>query len=146
MAATLPRYPAFIPITVESPSGTALRRAPDIGVQARAAAVTGSGGGTPRAALDPAAVPLTTLRRGDTGRVAGVRVGGDHDAALERMALRLIEIGFVEGEHLRVVAFGQPGDDPIGVRIGGRGGVSSFALRRVEAGCVWVVPEPAGQV
>lgn len=93
----------------------------------------------------PGAVPLTTLARGATGRVAGVRLPAAHDAALERMALRLMEIGFVEGEHLRVVAFGQPGDDPIGVRIGGRGGVSSFALRRVEAACVWVVPEaPAG--
>jgi ferrous iron transport protein A len=57
------------------------------------------------------------------------------------MALRLIEIGFVRGERLRVVAFGQPGNDPIGVRIGGRGGSSFFALRRQEASCVWVWPD-----
>jgi ferrous iron transport protein A len=91
-------------------------------------------------------VPLTRLPRDATGIVAGVRVAppgvvAESDPALERMALRLIEIGFVQGERLRVVAFGQPGDDPIGVRIGGRGGSSVFALRRQEAGCVWVWPD-----
>ena len=88
-------------------------------------------------------VRLTTLPRNATGTVAGVRVhapgvDGTLDAADERMALRLIEIGFVQGASLRVIAFGQPGDDPIGVRVGGRGGVSTFALRRAEAACVWV--------
>ena len=88
-------------------------------------------------------VRLTTLARNATGTVAGVRVhapGSDGllDPADERMALRLIEIGFVQGATLRVIAFGQPGDDPIGVRVGGRGGVSTFALRRNEASCVWV--------
>jgi ferrous iron transport protein A len=91
-------------------------------------------------------VPLTRLARHATGIVAGVRLSppgsaAASDPALERMALRLIEIGFVQGERLRVVAFGQPGDDPIGVRIGGRGGSSTFALRRQEAGCVWVWPD-----
>jgi ferrous iron transport protein A len=91
-------------------------------------------------------VQLTTLARNATGSVAGVRVAApgvdfETDPALERMALRLIEIGFVQGAHLRVIAFGQPGDDPIGVRVGGRGGVSTFALRRQEAACVWVWPD-----
>jgi ferrous iron transport protein A len=93
------------------------------------------------------AVPLTRLARHGTGIVAGVRIAAagadiESDPALERMALRLIEIGFVKGAHLRVIAFGQPGDDPIGVRVGGRGGVSTFALRRQEASCVWVWPDP----
>ena len=88
-------------------------------------------------------VQLTQLGRNATGTVAGVRVhapgsDGALDPADERMALRLIEIGFVQGATLRVIAFGQPGDDPIGVRVGGRGGVSTFALRRQEASCVWV--------
>ena len=91
-------------------------------------------------------VQLTTLARNATGTVAGVRVAtpagtGELDPADERMALRLIEIGFVQGATLRVIAFGQPGDDPIGVRVGGRGGVSTFALRRLEAACVWVWPD-----
>ena len=90
-----------------------------------------------------APVPLTQLPRNATGTVAGVRVealgpDGALDPDVERMALRLIEIGFVQGASLRVIAFGQPGDDPIGVRVGGRGGVSTFALRRLEASCVWV--------
>jgi ferrous iron transport protein A len=88
-------------------------------------------------------VQLTKLPRNASGTVAGVRVhapgvDGALDPADERMALRLIEIGFVQGAKLRVIAFGQPGDDPIGVRVGGRGGVSTFALRRNEAACVWV--------
>jgi len=91
------------------------------------------------------ALPLTRLPRHATGTVAGVRVQAGSDGALdpevERMALRLIEIGFVQGASLRVIAFGQPGDDPIGVRVGGRGGVSTFALRRAEAACVWVWPD-----
>jgi ferrous iron transport protein A len=91
-------------------------------------------------------VPLTTLARNATGTVAGVRLASADTAAGssaddERMALRLMEIGFVQGASLRVIAFGQPGDDPIGVRVGGRGGVSTFALRRLEASCVWVWPD-----
>ncbi len=91
-------------------------------------------------------VQLTRLPRNATGTVAGVRVqehgaDGALDPDVERMALRLIEIGFVQGANLRVIAFGQPGDDPIGVRVGGRGGVSTFALRRAEAACVWVWPD-----
>ena len=91
-------------------------------------------------------VQLTKLARNASGTVAGVRVhapgvDGALDPAEERMALRLIEIGFVQGATLRVIAFGQPGDDPIGVRVGGRGGVSTFALRRNEAACVWVWPD-----
>ena len=91
-------------------------------------------------------VQLTRLPRNASGTVAGVRVhapgvDGTLDPADERMALRLIEIGFVQGATLRVIAFGQPGDDPIGVRVGGRGGVSTFALRRNEAACVWVWPD-----
>ena len=91
-------------------------------------------------------VQLTTLARNATGTVAGVRVDamgadGTLDPDVERMALRLIEIGFVQGATVRVIAFGQPGNDPIGVRVGGRGGVSTFALRRQEASCVWVWPD-----
>ena len=94
-----------------------------------------------------ATVPLTALARNATGTVAGVRLasaGSATGADDERMALRLMEIGFVQGARLRVIAFGQPGDDPIGVRVGGRGGVSTFALRRQEAACVWVWPDVKG--
>ena len=113
----------------------------------RDAAATSSDRAAGADAPGRAMVPLTTLRRDASGTVAGVRVGAPGtspdklDPADERMALRLMEIGFVEGATLRVIAFGQPGNDPIGVRVGGRGGISTFALRRAEAACVWVWPD-----
>jgi ferrous iron transport protein A len=51
------------------------------------------------------------------------------------VGLRLLELGFVEGESLRVVAQGFPGHEPIAVRIGS----TTFALRRFEADHVMVV-------
>lgn len=48
----------------------------------------------------------------------------------------LEEIGFIAGEHVRLMARGLPGGDPLVVRIG----QSTFALRRAEAACVGVVP------
>jgi len=52
------------------------------------------------------------------------------------VGLRLQELGFVAGEHLRVIAHGYPGREPIAVRIGS----TTFALRRFEADHVLVVP------
>ncbi|MDH3319184.1 MAG: ferrous iron transport protein A [Betaproteobacteria bacterium] len=54
------------------------------------------------------------------------------------IGLRLQELGFVEGERLRVIAHGYPGREPIAVRIGN----TTFALRRFEADHVLVVPLP----
>ncbi len=59
--------------------------------------------------------------------IAGIRPCADPaDAELVR---RLIEIGFVAGETVRVIAHGAPGREPIAVRLGG----TTFALRRFEA-------------
>lgn len=52
------------------------------------------------------------------------------------IGLRLLELGFVEGEKLRIIALGHPGREPIAVRIGN----TTFALRRFEADHVLVVP------
>lgn len=74
-----------------------------------------------------ATVPLTLLGVGSAGIVAGVLPplpGQDPE-----LVLRLIEIGFLPGEAVRVVARGQPGNDPIAVRLGH----TTFALRRFEA-------------
>lgn len=46
----------------------------------------------------------------------------------------LAELGFLPGEAVRVMARGQPGADPLVVRIG----QSTFALRRAEAECISV--------
>ncbi len=51
--------------------------------------------------------------------------------------LRLVEIGFLPGEPVRVVARGFPSGDPIAVRVGG----TTFALRRHEAAMVRVRAE-----
>ncbi|EGK72315.1 Putative Fe2+ transport system protein A, FeoA [Methyloversatilis universalis FAM5] len=49
------------------------------------------------------------------------------------------ELGFIEGEPVQVLRRGQPGGEPLAVRVG----VSTFALRRAEAACIQVVPADA---
>ncbi|MFZ3124018.1 MAG: FeoA family protein [Acidovorax sp.] len=57
--------------------------------------------------------------------------------------LRLLEIGFVPGERVRVVARAFPAGDPLAVRVGR----TTFALRRREAALVRVsTTAPAGEV
>ena len=51
---------------------------------------------------------------------------------------RLVELGFVPNERVCVVAVGQPGHEPLAVRLGG----TTFALRRHEASFILVAPEP----
>ncbi len=48
--------------------------------------------------------------------------------------LRLLEIGFLPGEPVRVIAKGLPGGDPMAVRVGH----TTFALRRHEASMIRV--------
>lgn len=50
------------------------------------------------------------------------------------VALRLLEIGFLPGESVRVIAHGYPGHDPMAVRVGH----TTFALRSHEAALVQV--------
>lgn len=78
------------------------------------------------------AVLLSSLRPGAEATIAAV-VPPDETPDQE-LALRLIEIGFLPGERVRVIARGQPGDEPIAVRLGH----STFALRKFEAGFVTV--------
>lgn len=77
---------------------------------------------------------LAGLRPGQRAcvlRVAMPRAGHGHD---RNLVLRLLEIGFVPGESVRVVATGPGGREPIAVRVGG----TMFALRRHEAEHVYV--------
>jgi ferrous iron transport protein A len=64
--------------------------------------------------------------------ILSVRAEGDH--ASPELVRRLAELGFFPGEHVRVLATGPFGREPIAVRIG----TSTFALRRVEAECVQI--------
>jgi ferrous iron transport protein A len=51
-------------------------------------------------------------------------------------AAQLEDIGFLAGERVAIMGRGMPGGDPLVVRIG----LSTFALRLVEATCVQVKP------
>lgn len=79
---------------------------------------------------------LATLKRGAQAVVVGVEDDGElfGDTRASTIARRLLELGFVPGAHLEVVATMWPGDDPLAVRIGG----STFALRHHEARAVRV--------
>lgn len=81
------------------------------------------------------AIALIDLPHGTRARVMAVH--GDDSPASRELVLRLLEIGFVEGEPVRVIARGQPGGEPVAVRVGG----TTFALRRFEAERVMVRPE-----
>ena len=77
-------------------------------------------------------VPLSNLKTGEEATVAALRPPrGPHDHDL---LLRLMEIGFLPGERLRVIARALPGGEPIAVRLGH----ATFALRRFEAALIGV--------
>ena len=88
-------------------------------------------------ALEPGFASLATLSPGMYGRVIAVGSGATALSALER---RLLEFGFVNGEHVEVLAEARPGRDPFVVRVG----QTTLALRRREAQSVWVELRPAG--
>ena len=82
-------------------------------------------------ALDPGFVSLAALSPGTAGRVVSVGSGAGALSPLER---RLLEFGFISGEHVEVLAEARPGRDPFVVRIGH----TTLALRRREAESVFI--------
>ena len=83
----------------------------------------------------PGAVGLDALAKGVSAEVVALQPARDDE---ERdVLLRLMEIGFLPGEPVRVLARGFPGGDPLAVRVG----QATFALRRPEAALVRVRPE-----
>ena len=78
-------------------------------------------------------VPLSRIGVGQTVTIREVRTGVSELEGGD-IGLRLLELGFVEGESLRVIAHGHPGREPLAVRIGN----TTFALRRFEADHVLV--------
>ncbi len=79
------------------------------------------------------AVPVLTLDHAVIGSI--YHIVAVRDALAER-AERLADLGFLPGESASVLARGQPGNEPLAVRVG----LSTFALRRAEAACVVVSP------
>ncbi|MFZ2293498.1 MAG: FeoA family protein [Polaromonas sp.] len=65
-----------------------------------------------------------------------VRLMPAGDAEEREVLLRLLEIGFLPGEPVRVMARGFPGNDPLAVRVGH----TTFALRSHEAALIRVSP------
>ncbi len=99
------------------------------------------------AAGGPATIALSDLSVGAFATIHAVLPGNDdadHD-----LVLRLVEIGFVPGERVCVIAAGRPGHEPVAVRLAatdsGRKNMNgaTFAMRRFEAGLIRVVPDLA---
>lgn len=82
----------------------------------------------------PSPIGLDQLPRGVSATVTAL-THAEGDAA-QALALRLMEIGFLPGERVRVLAQGFPAADPLAVRVG----QATFALRRHEAALVQVQP------
>ena len=81
---------------------------------------------------------LDQLRVGESGVVGDVnQVNATGSNADPHLARRLMEIGFIPGEHIAVLHKGFFGGEPIAVRIGH----STFALRRFEAALISVIPQ-----
>ena len=79
----------------------------------------------------PGFVSLAALPPGTRGSVVSVGSTGSQLSSLER---RLLELGFVHGEQIEILAEARPGRDPFVVRVG----QTTLALRRREAQSVWV--------
>lgn len=88
----------------------------------------------PGVSLSPGSISLGALSPGMHGAVLGVGLPG----AITALERRLIELGFVSGERIEVLAQASPGGDPFVVRVG----TTTFALRRREVETVWVEVTP----
>ena len=96
--------------------------------------------------MTPASTPinLDALAVGASGTVVRVSAGnpgtpgspGEVDDGAD-LARRLMELGFVPGEKIRMLKRGMPGGEPLAIRVGN----STFALRRFEAALIAVLPE-----
>lgn len=79
---------------------------------------------------------VSHLAPGDSGTITEVNLDEGADARLGADGIRrLTELGFIPGEHLRVIRRGFPSGDPIAVRVGN----STFALRRTEASAIKII-------
>ena len=87
--------------------------------------------------LVPTLTTLDTLKVGQSATVIHLAPAAPAGEGGFDMARRLMELGFVPGERIRVLKRGVPGGEPLAVRVGS----ATFALRRFEAALVSVSPE-----
>jgi Fe2+ transport system protein FeoA len=85
--------------------------------------------------LAPISTSLAALSPGMVAAVVRVGLG---DGAFTPIERRLMELGFISGERIEVLAQARPGGDPFVVRVG----TTTFALRRREVETVWVEVTP----
>jgi ferrous iron transport protein A len=98
---------------------------------------TGTGAGIPGVERSPVDATMP-LDHAEFGTAYAVHEIADPPSGAD-WPQRLEEIGFLPGERVMVMARGQPGGEPLAVRVGH----STFALRRAEAACVLVRSWPA---
>lgn len=79
---------------------------------------------------------LDTLAAGQSGTVIHLAPAGLHGGSGGDVLRRLMELGFVPGEKIRMLRRGFTGG-PLAIKVG----QSTFALRRFEAALVSVKPE-----
>lgn len=89
--------------------------------------------------LAPSPIQLDALAAGKSGTVVRVLSGHPGDAGDDGadLARRLMELGFVPGEKIRMLRRGMPGGEPLAIKVGN----STFALRRFEAALIAIQPE-----
>lgn len=85
----------------------------------------------------PTLTTLDTLAAGQSATVVRVipTEPGQFDDGVD-LARRLMELGFVPGERIRMLKRGMPGGEPLAVKVGN----STFALRRFEAARITIQP------
>jgi ferrous iron transport protein A len=88
--------------------------------------------------LAPTLITLDALATGVSATVVHVAAADPQsvDAGVD-LVRRLMELGFVPGERIRMLRRAMPGGDPMAVKVG----ESTFALRRFEAALISVQPE-----
>jgi ferrous iron transport protein A len=84
--------------------------------------------------LAPTLTTLDSLKAGQSGTVIHLAPSTGADGV--DVPRRLMELGFVPGERIRMLKRGLPGG-PLAVKVG----QSTFALRRFEAALVSIRPE-----
>jgi ferrous iron transport protein A len=88
--------------------------------------------------LAPTLTTLESLKAGQSATVVHLAPSahGADGAAGADVSRRLMELGFVPGERIRMLKRGLPGG-PVAVKVG----QSTFALRRFEAALISIQPE-----
>jgi ferrous iron transport protein A len=84
---------------------------------------------------DAATLPVSLLALPVGARAVIERLQQPADADDREVLLRLIELGFLPGETVRIVAKAHGGQGPVALRLGGQ---STFALRAREAALIGV--------